>query len=148
MNLEQAVFRLVEAFDAVELRCFDEVAFGIIGPSMIAAAENEGRSGRFLCYSVCSMATYVVECADDTVFAEDDQDGEPGKLKRDVIAWFGEAGTVGNADPGLSGFVRMGLRDKAGHMCLAEDCSSFKCEQVVRGPPAIGKVWLFADLYW
>lgn len=30
VNLEQAVLRLVKAFDTVELRGFDEVAFGVV----------------------------------------------------------------------------------------------------------------------
>lgn len=68
---------------------------------MIAATEHEGRAGRLLGDGVCSVAAYVVECADNTVLAQDDQDGKVGNLERDVVASFGETAAVSDADPGL-----------------------------------------------
>lgn len=96
---EEGVLRLIEAVDAVELRCFQQAALGVVAPAVVLAAKDERRASDLSGDGVRAVPADVVESARDVVFAQDDEDGEGCQFHGGVVARLDEAAAMRDADP-------------------------------------------------
>lgn len=103
MDAKQAIFGLVKAIDAFELRRLDKPAFRVIRPAVIAAAQNKGRACWLLGNRVGPVAADIVKCSDNIILTQDKENWEACKLEGDVVSRLGEAAAMCNANPCLGG---------------------------------------------
>lgn len=86
VDRQKPVLALVEPFYRVESRSLGEVAFEAVGPAVVFAAENAGFAGALLHNRVRAVSTDIVEAVDVALAVLDQEEGEIGVHKRDVLA--------------------------------------------------------------
>jgi len=69
---------------------------------MVLATHDEGTSRGFLQHRERTVATNIMECADDLVLAFDEDEGESGNVEGAVTPWFVKVGGMCRIQPGLN----------------------------------------------
>lgn len=80
----------VETFNCVEAGSFREIPFETIGPTVIFAAQNAGRTALFLNDWVRTVPADIVKAVDLAAAVTDEEKGIIGVCERDKLPRLGE----------------------------------------------------------
>lgn len=101
VNLEKTILLLLESGEIVEQRCLGKCTRGVVAPAMIPAAEDSRRAFGLLRDWVRAVPADVVECANLSVFPQDEEDTKSRDFAGEVVAGFVEAAAMAYANPCL-----------------------------------------------
>ena len=96
----QSVLPLVESRHVFKLRGFDQISFRVITPSVIPAPQYRRASTGLLCHSICTMPTNIVERTQLSIFSENHDEREAGKIVSTIVTWFSKSADMGYEYPG------------------------------------------------